>query len=99
MTIYTETEKQIYTSPLQTKHDPVDVSNRLIINSNGKFNEWLSVWQSTEADAVSRAVAALNIAATGRTVFGFKKLVDDGAGDGVVLEVVAHFMEYVTKKG
>ena len=97
--IYTDAEKRIYASPLQTQHDPIEVSNKFTVYSQGKFNDWLAVWYDAEADAVSRAAAALQIAGAARQAFGWKPLTDGGVGDGDVLEAVDHFTEYLSKKG
>jgi hypothetical protein len=96
--IYTDNEKKIYTSPLNTLHDPLQVCNGLILQSQGQWNGWLKAYYSPESD-VERAAASLQLATVGRQVFGLKPLTADGGyGDASVLEVVDHFMEYVGKK-
>lgn len=98
--MYTDLEKLIYVSPLGTKHDPVEVCNRLTVASQGKFNQYVAVWYAEDSDDASRASAALELCAVARKAFGFKKLTEDGGvGDGSVLEVVDHFTGYMAKKG
>lgn len=97
--IYTENEKKIYTSPLLTHHDPLQVCNLLILHSQGNWNALVKSYFEPEND-VERAGAALQLASIARQVFGFKPLTPEGGvGDATVLEVVDHFMEYVSKKG
>jgi|SRR6185295_9718469 len=98
--IYTELEKRIYISPIGTHHDPVEVTHRLIVHSQGKFNEWFAARYDPTNDAVALASVALAIVPVARSAFGFKSLTaDSGVGDGAVLEVIDHFMEYTAKKG
>lgn len=96
--IYTEAEKSVYTSPVGTRHDPLAVCHLLTIHSAGNWNAWLSAYYKPENE-VERATAALQLAQVARKVFDLKPLLEAGVGDGVVLEVVDHFMDYLSKKG
>lgn len=96
--IYTDKEKQIYTSPLKTQHDPIEVCNRLVVLSQGRWNVLCAAYFTPESE-LERAAAALELTKFARIVFGLKPLTEEGVGDGAVLEVVDHFMEYVSKKG
>lgn len=96
--IYTDKEKRIYTSPVGTTHDPVTASNLLILHSQGRWNDWLAAFYKPESE-VERSAAALELAKVGRVTFDLKPLTAaDGYGDGAVLEVVDHFMDYLSKK-
>jgi hypothetical protein len=96
--IYTDKEKQIYSSPVGTLHDPIGVFNFLTFYSEGKFNSWLNAFFQPESD-VERAGAALKLVEVARAAFGLQPLTETGGhGDGVVLEVIEHFTEYLSKK-
>lgn len=97
--IYTDKEKCIYTSPIGTLHDPVQIVNKLTAFSGGLFNEWMGLWCDHTANKSDAAKAALMLADVGRKAFDFKPLTTEGGfGDGAVLETVHHFTEYLSKK-
>lgn len=97
---YSDEEKSVYKSPLGTVHDPVQIANRLVVASQGRFNDFLDVWYGEESTEGQRAEAALLVADSGRKAFNFSPLTEEGGvGDGAVLEVVHDFMGFLSKKG
>ena len=92
--MYTLKQRQIYTSPLNTRHDPLEVERRLRVASRGEINKLLDTWG--DKDELAAAVAEANLVEVARTAFSLRPLVEkDGVSDADVLDTLVHFLNYL----
>lgn len=97
---YTDAEKQIYTSPTGTRHDPLALQRKLVVASGGNLNAALVSWSDAKARETDRAAAEEQLVAAARVAFGFKPFdAEGGVVDAVVIETLEHFLRYLEGKG
>ena len=98
--LYSEPEKLIYVSPLETKYDPLAVQRKLIIASNGTINNYLSIWSDEKATELEKANAEEFLVAVARKAFNLPSFDEDNSvTDDVVLNCLTSFLEWLEGNG
>jgi len=96
---YSETEKQIYTSPTGQRFDPVTIQRQLILHSRGDINNHLGVFTSETHSLVEKALAEENLVDISRKTFKLLPCLEtDGVTDAVAIECLFDFLEWLQGK-
>lgn len=93
----TDKDKFIYTLPDGSRnYDPLVLRRRLLLQSKGKLNEWIALYNDAVEEA-DRLVAEEGLVAAARFAFELRP-VSEGGGitDAVVLEYLSHFLEWLS---
>lgn len=94
--MYTPKEKQIYSyPPAQVSADPLEVRRKLVIHSGNKFPEWVNQFNDGESE-LAKATAEDALVGLCRTAFGLQPIGKGGVCDAVVLELLAHYLEWLS---
>lgn len=96
--MYTAKDREIYRFPDSDRSaDPLELRRRLTIHTQGHLSEWVKLFNDGETD-LERAQAEELLVTAARKAFDLKP-VDQVGGvvDAVVLEYLAHFLEWLLK--
>jgi hypothetical protein len=94
--MYTDKEKEIYILPHSNLGvDPLEVKRKLIILSKGQLNDWITEFNTVE-DEVAKATVEDSIITVARAAFKLGSPSEGGVTDAVVLEYLAHFLEWLS---
>lgn len=98
--MYTENQKLIYTSPLNIKYDPLALQRKLIINSNGSLNNYLTTWTNKDSTEVQVATAEEMLVHVTRKAFNLASFDEDNnITDDIVLNCLTNFLEWLEGNG
>ncbi len=97
---FNQLDKLIYTSPLDKKFDPLALYRKLITSRGGVINDRLSIWSDETATSFNKAMAEEELVAISRQSFELKPFTEeDGVTDGVALNCLVDFLEWIEKNG
>lgn len=95
---YSATDRLIYASPLGGSFDPLAVHRRLVRESGGKINDWITDLSSPDPLVVAEAEERL--VPLSRAVFGLKPFdAEGGHTDGQAMGVLEDYLRYAEGKG
>jgi hypothetical protein len=94
--MYTEKERNIYKIPQSTiSVDPLEVRRRLMIGAEGKLHELIIKFNEGDSE-LEKAKAEDKLVEVARSAFKVKAVSEGGPTDAVVLEYLAHFLEWLS---
>lgn len=95
---YTAADKLIYKSPTGSQFDPLVLHRKLILASGGLVNQHLLAWSSPDTSDVEKAMAEEKLVTAARSTFGLAAFDKDGGVlDGVALDCLTHYLEWLEK--
>lgn len=91
--MYSDKEKQVF-SGIGRTYDPLEVRRKLVIQSGGKWNDWVVQFNEGETE-LARSQAEELLVAAARTAFDVKPVSQKGLTDAAVLELLALYLEWL----